>query len=293
MKWSAPLHFVNPVADHPPQICPFPGTKGWEGAKGANVLGAIRNTTDVLARWVQEGSNPADPVANEALRFLIHFAGDVHMPFHLVGRARGGNDVYVKWGGKKVSKYLSSILDHVGNAAERLRKIELHGLWDTNLVQRAIQNTPPKWATPLSSDIEKHLHGAKYDPLIRKTIIGGINGTWATSSKSWVQCPAISPFPSSRGDDQTVLESVWDPSETDGAFVCPWRWSAPIHQMACDWAWPKELDKPPYDAPNGPLLEMDTDQYAGKVAKEWVVEKLLAMAGIRLALILNLIFAPS
>lgn len=106
MKWSAPLHYVNPVADHPPQLCVFPGSKGWEGKEGANVLYAIRNTTDLLDKWVQEGSDLSDPVANEALRFLIHFIGDLHMPFHLTVRARGANDVRVMWGKKKVSKYL-------------------------------------------------------------------------------------------------------------------------------------------------------------------------------------------
>lgn len=105
-KWSAAMHYVNPVADHPPQLCPFPGPKGWEGKKGANVLAAIRNTTDLLGQWVQQGSDPSDPVASEALKFLIHFVGDAQQPFHLTGRAQGGNGVSVKWGNRKVSKCL-------------------------------------------------------------------------------------------------------------------------------------------------------------------------------------------
>lgn len=113
MKWSASLHYVNPVADHPPQLCPFPGNKGWEGGKDANVLAAIRNTTDLLGQWVQQGSDPSDPVASEALKFLIHFAGDLHMPFHLTGRGRGANDFHVRFGGRKVSEYLSLLLERV------------------------------------------------------------------------------------------------------------------------------------------------------------------------------------
>ena len=107
MGWSAPIHYVNAVADHPPQLCVFPGAKGWEGAENVNVLGGIRNTTDLLGQWVQQGRHLEDPVANEALRFLIHFVGDMHMPFHLVARERGANDVYVKWTGKKSSEYPS------------------------------------------------------------------------------------------------------------------------------------------------------------------------------------------
>lgn len=164
-------------------------------------------------------------------------------------------------------------------------------MWDTNLVERAVETTPSKWTQPLSSNIESHLHGSQYDPLIRKALVGGINQTWAHEFESWVQCPALS-LSTSHGDDQTVIRSQqWDPSETDDDIVCPWRWASPIHQLDCDWLWPKQLDQPPYDEPNGPLLQLDTKEYAGKVAQEWVVEKLLTMAGLRLALILNQIFS--
>lgn len=106
-RWSgtAGLHFANAVADHPPQLCLFPGDEGWKGAKGANVLGGIRNTTNLLGQWVQHGSDPSDPVSSESLKFLIHFLGDIHMPLHLTGRERGGNDVRVMWGEKEVRKY--------------------------------------------------------------------------------------------------------------------------------------------------------------------------------------------
>lgn len=41
-----------------------------------------------------------------------------------------------------------------------------------------------------------------------------------------------------------------------------------------------------------PYLELYTPEYAGRIAKKWVLEKLLAMAGIRLAGILNDVFQP-
>jgi hypothetical protein len=31
----------------------------------------------------------------EALKFLIHFVGDIHQPLHAIGEARGGNDIHV------------------------------------------------------------------------------------------------------------------------------------------------------------------------------------------------------
>ena len=114
MRWSAPLHYIGALSDHPPDTCLFPGRRGWAGRKGANVLGAVRNTTDILRDWVASSkSHDCDvgdatydtDVANEALKFLIHFIGDLHMPLHLTGRDRGGNSVKVRFGGRITSTF--------------------------------------------------------------------------------------------------------------------------------------------------------------------------------------------
>ena len=155
----------------------------------------------------------------------------------------------------------------------------------------AIENTPSEWEKPLSPDVEQHFHGDKYDPLIRRILVQGINKTWTGNEvSSWIQCPTTSGS-SSSNEDQMVLQSQWDPSETDDGSICPWHWATPIQKLACEWVWPKELEQPPYDEQGGPLLELHTKEYAGKITDEWVVEKLLTMGGLRLASILNLIFA--
>lgn len=166
-------------------------------------------------------------------------------------------------------------------------------MWDGNVVKRAIDTTPSKWKQSLTPEVEQHLHGSQYDPLVRKVLAEGITKTWADEVDSWIQCPATENSPSrgSGSDDQIVLQSQWQPSDTDDDSVCPWHWASPIHDLTCEWVWPIQLDQPPYDEPQGPLLELDEDWYAGKITKEWVVEKLLAMAGLRLASILNLAFA--
>ena len=53
----------------------------------------------------------------EALKFLAHFLGDLHQPLHCADdNDRGGNDVQVKWFGKKLN---------------------LHSLWDSGIVDKA------------------------------------------------------------------------------------------------------------------------------------------------------------
>ena len=166
-------------------------------------------------------------------------------------------------------------------------------MWDVDVVERAMKNTPAKWNKPLAPKIEQHLSGKRYDPLIRKVLVEGVNQVWPDEVKSWIQCPAVerSPPLGDGSDDQSVLRSQWQPSDWDDDLVCPLHWATPIHQLACDWVWPKKLDQPPYNKPRGPLLELDTEDYAGRITKEWLVEKLLTMGGLRLASILNVVFA--
>jgi hypothetical protein len=108
-RWSAPLHFVGAVGDHPPDNCLFPGAGGWQGNDLGNVLDAVHNVTSILSDFVQTpgslGANAGGTtgLAVEALKFLIHFAGDMHQPLHLTGRDRGGNSDKVTFDGRTTS----------------------------------------------------------------------------------------------------------------------------------------------------------------------------------------------
>ena len=96
MRWSSSLHYVNGRGDHPAQRCVF-GEESWMGTPGHNVLSAIRNTT----MWLEKGY----PGAEEALKFLVHFVGDMHQPLHLTGRDKGGNGAKVKFDGRITSEF--------------------------------------------------------------------------------------------------------------------------------------------------------------------------------------------
>ena len=102
MLWSAPLHYVGAIDDFPPNECAYPGLNGWSGKKQINVLDGIKNVTGLLEDWVNKDAS--DETASEALKFLVHFLGDMHQPLHLTGRDRGGNFVKVLWDGNLTSK---------------------------------------------------------------------------------------------------------------------------------------------------------------------------------------------
>ena len=61
----------------------------------------------------------------EALKFLVHFVGDVHQPLHAVAEARGGNDIHIK---------------EFGSSQCGSRRCTLHLLWDVGLIEHTRRN---------------------------------------------------------------------------------------------------------------------------------------------------------
>lgn len=104
----------------------------------------------------------ADPRASrndrvEALKFLVHFVGDIHQPLHAVDEARGGNDI-------KVTAFGS---DKCGNYS-----CNLHGVWDVSLIEHAGYS---------EADYINHLKDViKKNKLDRRS--GGTPEDWANES---------------------------------------------------------------------------------------------------------------
>ncbi|KAG9125431.1 hypothetical protein FRC07_007625 [Ceratobasidium sp. 392] len=304
-RWTSGLHYINPIDDWPPQNCAF-GETGWKTDQ--NILAGIVNVT----RGVEslEGNQ-----RDYALRFLVHFVGDIHMPLHLTGRDRGGNEDRVRFDG---------------------RITNLHSLWDGLLIAQRIRTLPnythplptaptpsiPPEALERNRQIEKWLKGAIYDPYIRWIILEGIYGWWSDEIEDWSVCPQLASVgrsyprplpidsfgglvePKSDGLLEMLSKSAQsifarktqassppfeDPTDVP---VCPYHWAAPIHQLNCDFIWPANLTSPhdpehPGRTPAKDLIELDTPEYAGRIRRDKVIEKLMAVGGLRLAAVLN------
>ncbi|TZF90667.1 S1/P1 nuclease [Cognatilysobacter lacus] len=130
-KWHYADIAENGCADYePPRDCP----------NGDCVIEAIRTQTAILA----DRSQSLD-ARRQALKFVVHFIGDVHQPLHAgFARDKGGNTVQVRIptadGG-----------DKGGN---------LHSLWDSGLIDRAGLDEPAYHARlralPLVVDMPAH-----------------------------------------------------------------------------------------------------------------------------------------
>ena len=81
-----------------------------EKAKEGDVVWAIGNFCSVLGNKKSKAQD-----REEALKFLVHFVGDIHQPLHVGnGTDRGGNDVELKWFKEDVN---------------------LHQVWDDHLIK--------------------------------------------------------------------------------------------------------------------------------------------------------------
>jgi hypothetical protein len=91
-------------------------------------VGTDNNAVEQITRWKKVLADKTAPALQRksALRFLVHFLGDIHQPLHCTDRNdRGGNDVKVSFMG---------IHDNHMN---------LHSVWDNNLVEVAREGQDP------------------------------------------------------------------------------------------------------------------------------------------------------
>jgi hypothetical protein len=115
-------HYVN----FPSGSCRFDAKR--DCANGACVVGAIETQRRLLA-------DPAQPVEirRDALKFIVHFVGDVHQPLHSSNRPdRGGNDFAIA---------LHTDIPPEAYARERykdgLMDTNLHAIWDYYILASA------------------------------------------------------------------------------------------------------------------------------------------------------------
>lgn len=222
-RFSGHLHYVNP-ADDPPSFCRY--IDGQEDCPNDEcVVGAIRNYTQRL-----DPSSELDKTQrSEALRFLVHFIGDLHQPLHATGKLKGGNGAKAVWDGKRSS---------------------LHSIWDTAIIVKRIKDD---------------FHGSQ-DSYVQG-MLKRIGTDW--NDEDWKHCDDdLFGFPSF----DMVTQHPWSILRT----ACPQTWAVTISKINCDTVWPGYL----------PDVDLSGSYYDTLRSSEYP-DRLLAMAGVRMANVLN------
>jgi len=122
-----------------------------------------------LARLQNElrcSDNPT--IRMEALRYIVHFIGDLHQPLHTFGEARGGNDIAVS-------------VDIRGTVCRNgcpVTQTNLHSVWDTVLIERTVY----AWGAYVD-----RLEGGWLRTADAEAIRGGDPVTWSEQSHAAAQ----------------------------------------------------------------------------------------------------------
>lgn len=95
-----------------------------ESPKGDCIVKALARLKDTLACSTDVAAR------RDALRFAVHFVGDIHQPLHAIGDALGGNKVGVRG---EIRGATCTSLCGLGSLDSR----NLHMLWDTTLIRRS------------------------------------------------------------------------------------------------------------------------------------------------------------
>ena len=166
--WSSTLHFADSEAwkcSWDLSECP---------KKDRCVVGAIANYSERLVHFTDHD------VQEEALKFLIHFVGDVHQPLHTGFKEdRGGNDIKGLFFG------------HHDN---------LHAIWDTYVIKRRIHN-----------DFKAESDYASW-------LISQVEGKYKDKVDDWASCVTYNCLPS-WASESVLLACKFAYSEANGAHI--------------------------------------------------------------------------
>lgn len=173
------LHYVNiPLADtayDPARHCP----------RGQCIIAAIERERRVLA---DGAASPAERA--EALRFLIHFMGDLHQPLHVADNDdRGGNsraviflghatDLHKVWDGELIDSSVVGQAEYVEYLRRRMKSLDLRALERGTVADWAMEGhriaVEHAYRLPLDGRIDRAYVRANRPIIDHALIAGGV-----------------------------------------------------------------------------------------------------------------------
>ncbi|KAG8945389.1 hypothetical protein FRC04_000839 [Tulasnella sp. 424] len=134
--FSKTYHYID-AHDNPPFSCDVDLERDCNDEKEECVVKAIAKYTEQLLRPSRNVNDTAD-----ALKFLVHFIGDITQPLHTENKEKGGNGIPVVWNGNE--------------------KKNLHGVWDTDIVTKLAgkdnEDNRDAWTSTIVDEINSGIY---------------------------------------------------------------------------------------------------------------------------------------
>ncbi|RKP05017.1 S1/P1 nuclease, partial [Thamnocephalis sphaerospora] len=124
-NWASSLHYVGLTGTTPDTCTTYVPS---HCANGRCVVTGIANYTERAVAQASEADR------QEAVKFLLHFLGDIAQPLHATEVERGGNGNKCHWNGAKTS---------------------LHSVWDSTILVKTINHNFDGYVNQLEYDIVK------------------------------------------------------------------------------------------------------------------------------------------
>jgi hypothetical protein len=121
-----------------------------------------------------------DDQKKDALRFAVHFVGDIHQPLHTVLEQKGGNGISVEL------KMRGSLICREGPCPITSSHANFHAAWDTNLINKTTWN----WGAYVDRLESGWLASAEAQGADGGTFVEWATGTHANAQQVWNQLPA-------------------------------------------------------------------------------------------------------
>jgi len=168
--FSSPLHYIDAL-DTPPSSCNVDYER--DCPEEGCIVSAIANYTTRVSN-----KNLSVTERQKALKWVIHFLGDIHQPLHVENLAVGGNTINVTFDGTKTN---------------------LHHIWDSNMPEKLIggysMDDAKDWSTTLIKEITTGRYANASSSWLKGMNIKDSVGSamvWATDANSFV-CTTVVP----------------------------------------------------------------------------------------------------
>ncbi|KAL2916824.1 hypothetical protein HK105_203603 [Polyrhizophydium stewartii] len=161
----------------PRSLAPIPRTASHR--PGDCIVRAIATYTDNAG--CSKSTAKADRI--DALKFIVHFLGDITQPLHVCARGRGGNDQSVKFDGSSTN---------------------LHAVWDTKIPEKRIKNNFSNDKSSYASSIVSRIQ----------------TGTYKSAAPSWISKYGVA-SKNSNGNSLAAIDWAVDADAFDCSVVWP------------------------------------------------------------------------
>jgi len=169
-EFSAVYHYLDAL-DNPPKSCNVDYER--DCPEEGCIVSAIANYS---SRAFQSSVSVAEQ--QKALKWIIHFVGDIHQPLHVENLDVGGNSINVIFNGASTN---------------------LHAIWDTAIPQKAYGSFSQATALALATNLTAEVKSGKFLAESKQWLVGlkatdAVNSsmTWARDTNSFV-CSTVIP----------------------------------------------------------------------------------------------------